>query len=142
MDDEEGHDGDGNEHEGAQRERQRFQHHGRGGEIDIGVGEELAAQRKELDRLAGRTNSLADFARSAAAGFSSRRSYFPDGFRLGDIVSSLLDGDRDTDEALQEALLSLERECERARTEADRERLHRSREFARTALQLGRLALG
>ena len=66
-----------------------------------GVSEELAAQRKELDRLAGRTNSLADLARSAAAGFSSRRSYFPEGFRFSDIVSSLLDGDRDTDEALQ-----------------------------------------
>ena len=67
-----------------------------------GVNRDLLAQRKELERLGARTGSLADLARSAAERFSSRRSYFPEEFRLGDLVRSVLDGHADAAQAISE----------------------------------------
>ncbi len=69
------------------------------GRLD-GLGTELGAHRKELNRLAHGTGSLADLARSAMEKFSSRRSAFSEEFRLGDLVTSLLDGHATTQDAL------------------------------------------
>jgi hypothetical protein len=67
-----------------------------------GVNQELVTQRKELEGLAARTGSLADLVRSATERFSSRRSYFSEEFRLGDLVRSVLDGSTDAHEAIRE----------------------------------------
>lgn len=66
-----------------------------------GVDRELSAQRKELERMADRTGGLADLARSAAARFTTRRSHFPEEFRLGKLVRSILDGTMEAGEALE-----------------------------------------
>jgi hypothetical protein len=67
-----------------------------------GVNQELVAQRQELERLAGRAGGVADLARSAVERFSSRRSHFPEEFRMGDLIRSVLDGRTDADRAITE----------------------------------------
>ncbi|HKJ03027.1 MAG TPA: hypothetical protein VJ997_11250 [Longimicrobiales bacterium] len=67
-----------------------------------GVNQELVAQRQELERLAGRAGGVADLARSAVERFSSRRSHFPEEFRMGDLVRSVFDGSTDPHQAITE----------------------------------------
>ncbi|HEX9886007.1 MAG TPA: hypothetical protein VGA70_05945 [Longimicrobiales bacterium] len=59
----------------------------------IDSGRDLTAHRKELHRLAELTGRLAEAKRAAATRFYSRRSRFPDDFRLQDALSPLVDGD-------------------------------------------------
>lgn len=65
------------------------------------TGAELAAHQKELKRAAGRADGLAELARSAAARFSSRRSFFHDGLDLPGLVRSLVRGNTTPEEAVE-----------------------------------------
>ena len=60
----------------------------------------MAAQRQELERLAGRTGSLADLARTAVKKFSSRRSYFSEDLRMDRLLKSVLEGVTDAGAAM------------------------------------------
>lgn len=64
------------------------------------VGSALKDRRVKLESAAQSTTSLADVARHAAAHFTSRRSFFPEEFRLEKLVESILEGEAGTDEAL------------------------------------------
>ncbi len=66
-----------------------------------GVNRELATRRTELERLAGRTESVADLVRSATERFSSRRSHFSEGLGMGELVRSILDGTTEAGDALE-----------------------------------------
>ncbi len=67
-----------------------------------GSSKDLGAHRAELERLAKRTGSLADLVREAAHSFSSRRSYFPEGARLRDMLGLLFDEKASTQELMDE----------------------------------------
>lgn len=67
-----------------------------------GSNKDLGAHRAELERLAKRTGSLADLVREATRSFSSRRSYFPEGARLHDMLGLLFDKKASTQELMDE----------------------------------------
>ena len=67
-----------------------------------GLSKDLGVHRAELERLAKRTGSLADLAREATRSFSSRRSYFPEGARLQDMLGLLFDKKASTHELMDE----------------------------------------
>ncbi len=148
---------------------QRTQRRIRDGEdvwsLDLDVGEVRAGDAREplceleLELIEGDARRLYDAALALlesvalTVGFvtKSDRGYaLAEGSRARQPIPEALERMRETLEdapvdlrpTLERELVELEERCRRVRGDADLERLHRSHDFARLALQLGRIALG
>lgn len=133
--------------------------------LDLDVGEVRAGDRSErlceveFERVAGRAARLYEAALALlddvelTVGLVSKaaRGYaLAEGKRARQPVPEALERMREAlaaapparREPLEQELLALEEECAAARSDADLQRLHRSRRFARSALELGRIAAG
>lgn len=64
------------------------------------IGKKLGPLRRELERRASHSTSLADLARNAVTHFSSRRSRFPEEFDLAELVEAIVDGKTNAEDAL------------------------------------------